>query len=203
MKYYVETLSRQISIVKKYLLQLYQEKRALDMETTAEGVETHDDLALVRSLGCSHVQGYIYGQPMELAEVQALLRAGGGRVEAKGYKSVRAPRLTVFRTIHVDSGGYRYEAIVRNIAPRGALVEGLWNVPPGTRLSLEFGPDQRIDAEARWSADNRTGVQFAAAVDIEELIGAKASPPRGRARRTCCSIVFAARTLTTPSRWPH
>src|SRR3546814_17572120 len=30
---------------------------ALDMETTAEGVETHDDLALVRALGCSHEIG--------------------------------------------------------------------------------------------------------------------------------------------------
>ncbi|MEQ8309348.1 MAG: EAL domain-containing protein [Sphingopyxis sp.] len=155
---------------------------ALGMETTAEGVETHDDLALIRGLGCSHVQGYIYGQPMELAEVLALLRAAGGRVEAKGYKSARAPRLTVFRTIHVESGGHRYEAIVRNIAPRGALVEGLWNVLPGTPLSLEFGPGQRIDAEARWSADNRTGVQFAEAVDIEDLFGSR-GVPRGRARR--------------------
>ncbi|BBB13107.1 putative bifunctional diguanylate cyclase/phosphodiesterase [Sphingopyxis sp. FD7] len=156
---------------------------ALDMETTAEGVETHDDLALVRSLGCSHVQGYIYGQPMQLAEVLALLRAGGGRVEAQGYKSARAPRLTVFRTIHVDSGGHRYEAIVRNIAPRGALIEGLWNVPPGTQLTLEFAAGLHIDAEARWSAENRTGVQFAATVDIDELIGVRAVPPRGRARR--------------------
>src|SRR3546814_2491937 len=76
-------------------------------------VETHDDLALVRGLGCSHVQGYIYGRPMDLAEVLALLREGGGRAEAKGFKSTREPRLTVFRTIQIDSGGYRYEAIVR------------------------------------------------------------------------------------------
>lgn len=156
---------------------------ALDMETTAEGVETHDDLALIRHLGCSHVQGYIYGGPMELAEVQALLRVGGGRVEAKGFKSARAPRLTIFRTIHVDSGDHRYEAIVRNIAPSGAMIEGLWNVAPGTQLSLDFGSDLRIDAEARWSADNRTGVQFAAAIDIEALIGAKAPTQRGRVRR--------------------
>src|SRR3546814_11234156 len=60
---------------------------ALDMETTAEGVETHDDLALVRGLGCSHVQGYIYGRPLDLAEVLVLLREGGGRAEAKGFKS--------------------------------------------------------------------------------------------------------------------
>ena len=157
---------------------------ALKMETTAEGVETHDDLALIRGLGCSHVQGYIYGKPMDLVEVLALLREGGGRAEAKGYKSARAPRLTTFRTIQVLSGGYRYEAIVRNISPRGALVEGLWNVPPGTPLTLVFGPDQLLDAQARWSGGNRVGVQFAIAVNIDELIGTRAATPaRGRIRR--------------------
>jgi len=157
---------------------------ALNMETTAEGVETHDDLTLIRGLGCSHVQGYIYGKPMELDEVLALLRDGGGRVEARGHKSAREPRLTTFRTIQVDSGGHQYEAIVRNMSPRGALIEGLWNVPPGTALTLEFGPDQSIVAEARWSADNRVGVQFAVAVDMDNLIGPKiAGAARGRVRR--------------------
>ena len=157
---------------------------ALNMETTAEGVETHDDLALIRGLGCSHVQGYIYGKPMDLVEVLALLREGGGRVEANGYKSAREPRLTVFRTIQVASGGYRYEAIVRNMSSRGALVEGLWNVPPETPLVLEFGPDHVIDAEARWSHGNRVGVKFAVAVDIDTLIGSKAATPtRARVRR--------------------
>src|SRR3546814_15746403 len=104
---------------------------------------------------------------MDLAEVLALLREGGGRAEAKGFKSTREPRLTVFRTIQIDSGGYRYEAIVRNMSPRGALIEGLWNVPVGTRLTLDFGAGQSVDAEARWSADNRVGVQFAEAVELE------------------------------------
>ncbi|MBE1530162.1 diguanylate cyclase (GGDEF)-like protein [Sphingopyxis sp. OAS728] len=157
---------------------------ALKMETTAEGVETHDDLALIRGLGCSHVQGYIYGRPMDLAEVLALLRESGGRVEAKGYKSAREPRLTTFRTIQVGSGGYRYEGIVRNLSSRGALIEGLWNVPPGTALTLEFGADQIFDAEARWSAGNRVGVKFAEAVEIDGLTGPKtATPARGRVRR--------------------
>merc|ERR1712146_525892 len=35
-KFYVENLSKQISIVKKHLLQLYQEKRALDMKQTLQ-----------------------------------------------------------------------------------------------------------------------------------------------------------------------
>lgn len=157
---------------------------ALDMETTAEGVETHDDLALIRGLGCSHVQGYIYGKPMDLVEVLALLREGGGRAEAKGYKSVREPRLTTFRTIQIGSGDHRYEAIIRNMSSRGALIEGLWNVPPGTLLRLEFGSDQILDAEARWSAGNRVGVKFAEAIEVEALIGPKAATPaRGRVRR--------------------
>ncbi|WP_428627336.1 EAL domain-containing protein [Sphingopyxis sp.] len=157
---------------------------ALNMETTAEGVETHDDLALIRGLGCSHVQGYIYGRPMELAEVLALLREGGGQAEARGYKSAREPRFTIFRTIQVASGGHRYEAIVRNMSPRGALVEGLWNVPPGTSLTLEFGPDQMVMVEARWSAGNRVGVKFAEAVDMEALLGPKtAAPARMQLRR--------------------
>ena len=33
------------------------------MDTCAEGVETHDDLQLIRELGVSQVQGYIFGQP--------------------------------------------------------------------------------------------------------------------------------------------
>ena len=148
---------------------------ALNMETTAEGVETHDDLALIRGLGCSHVQGYIYGRPMEIDEVLTLLRDGAGRVVAQGYKSVREPRLSTFRTIHVAGGQHRYEAIVRNMSSRGALIEGLWNVPEGTPLKLEFAPGLILDAEARWSIENRVGVQFAKAIDIETVIGPAAT----------------------------
>jgi len=158
---------------------------ALRMETTAEGVETHDDLALVRRLGCSHVQGYIYGKPMDRDEMLALLRESDGQVVAQGYQSARAPRRHILRAINVLSGGYRYEAIVRNISSGGALIEGLWNVPPGTALTLEFAPGMRLDAEARWSDDNRVGVRFADTVEIEALIGlagqAKSSAPRPRA----------------------
>ena len=153
---------------------------ALNMETTAEGVETHDDLALIRGLGCSHVQGYIYGKPMDLSEVLDLLGTGGGRAVAQGFKSAREPRVRTFRTIQIESGGYRYEAIIRNISSRGALIEGLWNVPDGTRLMIEFGSDEVVEAAARWSEGNRVGVQFAEAVDIAELIGPakKAVRPR-------------------------
>ena len=38
-------------------------RRDLGMDTCAEGVETHDDLQLIRELGVSMVQGYIFGRP--------------------------------------------------------------------------------------------------------------------------------------------
>src|SRR3546814_15182768 len=57
---------------------------ALDMETTAAGVETHDDLAMNRRLGCGQVQGAIYGRPMDIDSGTALLPDGRGRVVAPG-----------------------------------------------------------------------------------------------------------------------
>ncbi|KAB2857128.1 MAG: EAL domain-containing protein, partial [Sphingopyxis terrae] len=151
---------------------------ALKMETTAEGVETHDDLALIRGLGCSHVQGYIYGKPMTVEEVLALLADGNGKAVAQGYKSAREARMRTFRTIQIASGGYRYEAIVRNLSSRGALIEGLWNVPEGTSLLIEFGADVVMDAEARWSDGNRVGVRFAQMGDIGALVGGAGAKER-------------------------
>ncbi|PZQ22223.1 MAG: diguanylate cyclase [Sphingopyxis macrogoltabida] len=156
---------------------------ALDMETTAEGVEMHDDLALIRRLGCSHVQGYIYGRPMDAEEVVALVGAGGGRAQPNGFKSAREPRRRIFRAIRVSSGGFDYEGIIRNLSSRGALVEGLWDVPTGTMLTLSFGTDFAVDAEVRWAADNRVGVRFAAAIDIDDVIGNAKMERRSGGRR--------------------
>ena len=44
---------------------------ALQLETTAEGVETEAQLDAVRELGCSHVQGYLLGRPMASADLRA------------------------------------------------------------------------------------------------------------------------------------
>ncbi|MBO9579618.1 MAG: EAL domain-containing protein [Sphingobium sp.] len=37
--------------------------KALGMETTAEGIETEDELLLVEQLGCTYGQGYFFGRP--------------------------------------------------------------------------------------------------------------------------------------------
>src|SRR3546814_4078917 len=40
---------------------------ALEMETTAEGIESLDQLDLIRGLNVSHVPGYIYSKPVPQA----------------------------------------------------------------------------------------------------------------------------------------
>ena len=46
---------------------------ALGMSTTAEGVETPEQLELLRSLGCKEVQGYLFSPARPLSEVPAML----------------------------------------------------------------------------------------------------------------------------------
>ncbi len=46
---------------------------SLGIETTAEGVETEDQLAIVRSCGCTHVQGYLVSAPRPAPELPALI----------------------------------------------------------------------------------------------------------------------------------
>jgi EAL domain-containing protein (putative c-di-GMP-specific phosphodiesterase class I) len=46
--------------------------RGLGMATTAEGVETHEQLDAVRSEGCTEMQGYLFSQPLPAAEIERL-----------------------------------------------------------------------------------------------------------------------------------
>jgi diguanylate cyclase (GGDEF)-like protein/PAS domain S-box-containing protein len=47
--------------------------QSLEMETTAEGAETAEEVALIRQLGCTKIQGYYFGRPMEPADAHALV----------------------------------------------------------------------------------------------------------------------------------
>ncbi|MEM7230329.1 MAG: EAL domain-containing protein [Planctomycetota bacterium] len=46
---------------------------SLRMKVTAEGIETPEQLALVRSLGCNYGQGYIFSRPLDPANAWKLL----------------------------------------------------------------------------------------------------------------------------------
>ena len=54
---------------------------ARNMTTTAEGVETEAQKELLRALGCTEMQGYLFSKAMPAAEVRRML-LGPGRVGA-------------------------------------------------------------------------------------------------------------------------
>ncbi len=47
--------------------------RTLNLTTVAEGVETEDQLKLVREMGCDEAQGYIIARPMPASQLEKLL----------------------------------------------------------------------------------------------------------------------------------
>ncbi|MCB2052066.1 MAG: EAL domain-containing protein, partial [Novosphingobium sp.] len=134
--------------------------KSLGMETTAEGVETLDELELVRSLGCSHVQGYVFNQALPAATVSEQL-SHGLTIEAKGFHKWRPERQSMLRKVALEHAGEIYMATIRNMGPGGALVEGLWNVPPGTIFNIALSETEIVKATTIWHCDNRMGVAFA------------------------------------------
>lgn len=52
----------------------------LGMITTAEGVETEEQMRLVKEAGCTEGQGYYFGQPLPLKEMTLLLYPGASAV---------------------------------------------------------------------------------------------------------------------------
>jgi diguanylate cyclase (GGDEF)-like protein len=51
--------------------------RSLNLEVTAEGVETEEQATFLRSLACHHAQGYYFGRPMPAQEFGERLALGG------------------------------------------------------------------------------------------------------------------------------
>jgi EAL domain-containing protein (putative c-di-GMP-specific phosphodiesterase class I) len=49
----------------------------LGIEVIAEGVETREQLALLRQWGCREVQGFYFSKPLAVPEMKRLLTGGG------------------------------------------------------------------------------------------------------------------------------
>ncbi|MGB3752924.1 MAG: EAL domain-containing protein [Parerythrobacter sp.] len=139
---------------------------SLGMDTTAEGVETMDELELVRSLGCSQIQGYIFSKAVPFTKAVALL-GQGPTIEADGFRSARSTRQTMLRKVMLEHDGQFYKATIRNMSPEGALVEGLYKVPPGTQFNLAISADIVTRITCVWSNDRKMGVTFARPLDTD------------------------------------
>ncbi|WP_083224591.1 putative bifunctional diguanylate cyclase/phosphodiesterase [Sphingomonas panacis] len=153
---------------------------ALDMETTAEGVETHDEIALIRELGCSHIQGWVYGKAVRAAEVRTQLAAQGGKALASGHRKSRLPRHAMIRTARIRAGDATGEVRIRNLSPRGAMIDGIDidGQAAGMDVMIELIEDEMFPAKLRWATDGRAGVEFESAFNMERLGSPAVQPAR-------------------------
>jgi EAL domain-containing protein (putative c-di-GMP-specific phosphodiesterase class I) len=71
----------------------------LDMETTAEGIETEEQLAAVCKAGCSEVQGYLLGRPQPARDIDKLVASLPTRNRARSRSQVKKRRASSLRAV--------------------------------------------------------------------------------------------------------
>ena len=140
---------------------------SLGMDTCAEGVETHDDLQLIRELGVSMVQGYIFGKP-EPAETARHI-ANSTTLQAAGFACIREPRHRLMRRAIASIGSETVELRMRNISSMGALVDCSIPVAPGTELTIDIVGVGPVHGVVRWAQTGRFGLQFTGQFDLARL----------------------------------
>ena len=139
----------------------------LGMDTCAEGVETHDDLQLIRELGVSMVQGYIFGRPSDAEAARSL--ANAVTVEADGYQCIREPRHRLMRRAVTCIDDEMVEVKLRNISSMGALAECPIPVSPGTVLTIDIVGVGPVRGAVRWAQEGKFGLQFNDQFDLGRL----------------------------------
>jgi diguanylate cyclase (GGDEF)-like protein len=140
---------------------------SLGMDTVAEGVETHDDLQLMRNLGVSEIQGFIFGQPASLEEAISLSR--NKVLEADGFLVTREPRQRMMRRALIGIAGQAVEVRLRNISAMGALVECNQPLTPGGGITIDILGVGPVTGTIRWAQCDRFGVRFKKEFDLGRL----------------------------------
>ncbi|MGI2327833.1 EAL domain-containing protein [Planococcus sp. YIM B11945] len=69
----IQSITRQEKM-QKMINGMIQFGKSLDFQVTAEGVETNEQLELLRAMDCDSIQGYITGHPMEAQELEKWLK---------------------------------------------------------------------------------------------------------------------------------
>lgn len=151
-----EPNSRNVAIIKS----IVSLAEALDMDTTAEGIEAHDELDVMRKLRVKQIQGYIYATAVSYEDVCEAMESGVWTIEPDGPSKYRPERRTVLRKIGLIHEDHRYEVTMRNLSRSGCMVEGLVDVPIGTAFVVDFGEGQLTVATVRRSMGASLGLEF-------------------------------------------
>ncbi|MEO0062435.1 MAG: hypothetical protein RLZZ08_995 [Pseudomonadota bacterium] len=134
--------------------------QALNMETTAEGVEAMDELNLVHQRGATHVQGFIYSRAVPQDQVLEKLAGGDLAYKPCGPEHYRAERMTLLKRVGVIHEDHHYQVTLRNLSRTGAMIEGLLHVPKGAQLVLDLGEGQLAVGVVRRSHEATQGLEF-------------------------------------------
>ena len=113
-----------------------------------------------RQLQVSHIQGYVYSKAVEHDMLCKMLEAGDWVIEPSGPARQRDDRQSVYRRASAVHDDHCYQVVIRNISVTGALMEGLVDVPVGTRFVLDLGDGQLAVAKVRRSEGNQQGLEF-------------------------------------------
>ncbi len=143
----------------------------LGMETTAEGVEHQDELPLIRELGCSHIQGFVYGKAMTRDMVFPFLSTNHSRTQAIGFKVSRSDRTKVIRFAKVRAGEDEIHAVVRDLSNSGVMIE--FGNEVGARsfadIDLSVVEGQWLPAKVCWRSGSRMGISLDNLLDDEQV----------------------------------
>jgi diguanylate cyclase (GGDEF)-like protein len=133
---------------------------ALGMDTTAEGIEYLDQLALIRRLGVSHVQGWVYSKALTCEDLVARLEDGNWAIEPNGPAMQRSNRQSMYRKVGVISGNIYRSGTIRNMSSTGALIDGIDEVAAESLIIVDLGEGQLSFATVMRAECRQLGVRF-------------------------------------------
>ena len=141
----------------------------LKIETTVEGVETQDEILLVKRLGCSHIQGFVFGRPMPGKDLLARMRGSAPAAETTGHQTSRTARFRVLRAAELIAANRTQSVRIRNVSTGGAAIEPCSHLSPGMRVKLNISDGPSIEGEIRWISRTRAGMKFDHPINLAEL----------------------------------
>jgi diguanylate cyclase (GGDEF)-like protein/PAS domain S-box-containing protein len=133
---------------------------ALGMETTAEGIESFDQLETMKALKVSHIQGFLYSRAVSAEELGNYVEDGRWVIKPSGPAKQRHNRHATFRKVGVIHDNHYYAAVLRNFSASGALIDGIVDVPQGTQFVIDLGEGQLAVATVRRALNAQQGVEF-------------------------------------------
>jgi diguanylate cyclase (GGDEF)-like protein len=133
---------------------------ALGMETTAEGIESFDQLETMKALKVSHIQGFLYSRAVPAEDLSGYIQDGKWVIKPSGPSKQRHNRHATFRKVGVIHDNHYYGVVLRNFSASGALIDGIIDVPEGTQFVIDLGEGQLAVATVRRTLNSQQGVEF-------------------------------------------